>query len=129
MDCLKGEYTIKTRLKLSCFGDFGGPIQPSLVVGNFNSTEKYETARGLLITFLIVNNDDPTLIEAALDWEKTFIDYLRTVNNDYFRVSFMAQRSIQDEIVRESSSDMFTVAISYTFMFFYVSFSLGQYQV
>lgn len=114
---------------MSCLGDFGAPIQPNLAVGNFNSTDKYETAGGLLITILINNDDDPTMVEAALDWEETFVKYLRTVHNDHFRISFMAQRSIQDEIVRESSSDMFTVAISYTFMFLYVSFSLGQYQV
>lgn len=107
IDCLKSEYSIKTRLKLSCLGDFGGPVSPNVAVGNFNATEKYETARGLLITILINNNDDPALIEAARDWEQTFVNYLHNVHNTHYRISFMAQRSIQDEIVRESSSGFY----------------------
>lgn len=36
---------------------------------------------------------------------------------------------VQDEIDRESQSDVFTILISYIFMFAYVAFALGQYQV
>lgn len=36
---------------------------------------------------------------------------------------------LQDEIERESESDAFTILISYMFMFGYVAFALGQYQV
>ncbi|KAI6191671.1 Niemann-Pick C1 protein [Aphelenchoides bicaudatus] len=129
IDCLKNEFTLKTRLRLSCLGGFGGPVQRNLVVGDFNATDKYETSRGLLITILVNGNDDPTLTNSAREWEQTFINFLRGVQNEKFSVSFTAQRSIQDEIDRESRSDIFTVVISYTFMFLYVSFSLGQYQV
>lgn len=129
MDCLKNEFTQKTRLKLNCLGDFGGPVQRNLVVGDFNATDKYETARGLLITILVNGNEDRFFNEKARDWEQAFINYLRSIQSEHYWVSFISQRSIQDEIDRESGSDLFTVMISYSFMILYVSFSLGQYQV
>ncbi|KAI6232457.1 Niemann-Pick C1 protein [Aphelenchoides besseyi] len=129
MECIRNPFTMKTKLKLSCFGEFGGPIQPYLAFGNYNNSGAYETARGVMIIILVNNYDSDYETKDAREWEKTFVQFLRTVQSDHYRISFMAERSIQDEIVRESSSDAFTVAISYTFMFFYVSFSLGQYQV
>jgi Niemann-Pick C1 protein len=54
---------------------------------------------------------------------------MRNVSQPNFTVSFSAERSIQDEIDRESKSDAFTILISYMFMFGYVAFALGQYQV
>lgn len=54
---------------------------------------------------------------------------MRNVSNPNMSVSFFAERSIQDEIERESKSDAFTILISYMFMFGYIAFALGQYQV
>ncbi|KAI6244008.1 Niemann-Pick C1 protein [Aphelenchoides fujianensis] len=129
VECIRNPFTMKSKLKLSCFGEFGGPIQPYTVFGDFNASGGYETSRGILITFLVNNYDAEIETADAKEWEKTFVEYLRSIQSDVFRMSFMSQRSIQDEIARESFSDAFTVAISYTFMFLYVSFSLGQYQV
>ena len=36
------------------------------------------------------------------------------------------QRSIPDEVARESKSDILVIALSYTFMFAYVAVSLGR---
>ncbi len=35
-------------------------------------------------------------------------------------------RSIEDELERETSGDVLTIALSYLIMFFYITFSLGQ---
>ena len=40
----------------------------------------------------------------------------------------LLQRSIQDELNRESISDVATIALSYFVMFIYVSLALGQYK-
>lgn len=42
-------------------------------------------------------------------------------------VAFMAERSIQDEIDRESAGDVFTIIISYSVMFVYVTVALGEF--
>ena len=42
--------------------------------------------------------------------------------------SLCYQRSIQDELNRESRSDVVTIIVSYLIMFVYVSLALGQYK-
>lgn len=46
---------------------------------------------------------------------------------DFMEVAYSAERSIQDEIARTSSSEVGTVAISYVVMFIYIAFALGRY--
>ena len=41
-------------------------------------------------------------------------------------VAFMAERSIEDEIERESHADIYTIIVSYLIMFLYITFALGQ---
>jgi Niemann-Pick C1 protein len=45
---------------------------------------------------------------------------------DNFTVYYSAERSIQDELNRQSQSDIFTIIISYTIMFLYVTLTLGH---
>ncbi|KAL3075195.1 hypothetical protein niasHS_013418 [Heterodera schachtii] len=147
LECMKNPYMLATNLdQLSCLGQFGGPIQPYTVFGNFESPKKYETARGLVITFMVNNYnkkvEDNKLSEGsdgdsvatvsnrnawALAWEQAFISLLKSYKSDQFSVSFMAERSLEDEISRQSNADAFTVFLSYTFMFIYVAIALGQY--
>nr|QWX95805.1 NPC intracellular cholesterol transporter-like protein [Strongyloides stercoralis] len=128
-NCIKNPYTMVSSVGLSCLADFGGPIQPYVILGDFNFTNNYESSRGLVLTFLVKNNIKEIDNINALEWEKGFIKFLKEYNSDTIHVSFMAERSIEDEIERESKSDAFTVLISYIFMFLYVAFTLGQYQV
>ena len=60
-----------------------------------------------------------------------FLKYIQeTVNPDLAKknitVAFMAERSIDDEIERESAGDVSTIIISYTVMFVYVTIALGE---
>jgi Niemann-Pick C1 protein len=41
-------------------------------------------------------------------------------------VAFKAERSIEDELDRESHSDVSTIAVSYIIMFAYIALALGQ---
>ena len=43
-----------------------------------------------------------------------------------FTVFYSAERSIQDELNRQSRSDILTILISYTIMFLYVTLTLGH---
>lgn len=95
MQCMRSPFTMSTNLKLSCFGSFGGPIQPYIALGNFNEEAGYGSAKGLLITILLNNYDDAASNEPAMEWELAFVKFLRSVQSDLFSISFMAQRSIQ----------------------------------
>lgn len=62
-----------------------------------------------------------------------FIDFLKnweaTKMPGYMEIAYSAERSIQDEIARTSSSEMATVTISYVVMFIYIAFALGRYTI
>uniref|UniRef100_A0A915HZ61 SSD domain-containing protein n=1 Tax=Romanomermis culicivorax TaxID=13658 RepID=A0A915HZ61_ROMCU len=58
-----------------------------------------------------------------------FISFMKSYQSRNFTFAFMSERSIQDEITRESQSDVATILISYVVMFLYIAFSLGQYNV
>ena len=42
-------------------------------------------------------------------------------------IAYMAERSIEDEVERESSGDVKTIIISYLVMFVYVTLALGEF--
>lgn len=54
---------------------------------------------------------------------------MKAFSSPNMTVSFSSERSIQDEINRESQSDVGTILISYTVMFVYIAFALGQYKI
>lgn len=51
---------------------------------------------------------------------------MKNYENPNLTISFKAERSIEDELNRESNSDVFTVLISYGIMFLYISIALGH---
>jgi len=127
--CISSPFTMQSYLNLSCLGHFGGPIMPYVVLGDFNRTDDYFSARGIVITILIENHLEKSENQDAIAWEKEFITKLKKKKSDVYSMSYMTERSIEDEIDRASSSDKVTVIISYMFMFVYVAFALGQYRV
>ncbi|XP_053872581.1 NPC intracellular cholesterol transporter 1 [Malaclemys terrapin pileata] len=109
-----------------CLGTFGGPVFPWLVLGGYDD-ENYNNATALVITFPVHNyyNDTHKLMR-ALAWEKEFISFVKNYQNPNLTISFSAERSVEDEINRESNSDIKTVVISYAVMFLYISIALGH---
>ncbi|CAJ0929170.1 unnamed protein product [Ranitomeya imitator] len=109
-----------------CMGTFGGPIFPWLVLGGYDG-ENYNNATALVITFPVNNfHNDTEKINKAKAWEKAFINFVENYNNSNLSIAFSTERSIEDEINRESTSDITTVLISYALMFVYISLALGS---
>ncbi|KAK2895141.1 NPC intracellular cholesterol transporter 1 [Channa argus] len=110
-----------------CLGTFGGPVFPWLALGGYDDTN-YNNATALVITFPLNNYlNDTVRLGKALAWEKEFIKFMKNFNNPNLTIAFSAERSIEDEIDRESNSDIRTIAISYAIMFIYISLALGQF--
>ena len=97
-----------------------------------------KSAKALMITFLL--NDMPSVQAGARVWEKEV--FLRRVeefqksnarfdpanpNVTALDVSYMAQRSIPDELVVVEQQNKFVVLFSYVAMFAYIVFALGQF--
>lgn len=68
-----------------------------------------------------------------MEWEKEFIafmkNYTKTEMPEFMDIAFTSERSIEDELDRESESDVVTILVSYIIMFAYITVSLGQVSV
>ncbi|XP_066482520.1 NPC intracellular cholesterol transporter 1 isoform X2 [Tiliqua scincoides] len=115
-----------TQLHDPCLGTFGGPVFPWLVMGGYDD-ENYNNATALVITFPVTNyHNDTEKLMKVLAWESEFINFVKKYDNPNLTIAFSAERSIEDEINRESRGDVSTVLISYIVMFVYISIALGH---
>ncbi|XP_015837942.1 NPC intracellular cholesterol transporter 1 homolog 1b isoform X2 [Tribolium castaneum] len=122
--CLSSPYSV------DCLAPYGGPVLPGLALGG-NTFDNYTDAIAVSLTFLVENHLDENDLQAALEWEEKFIDLMKRwdefVKPEFMEIAYSAERSIQDEIARTSSSEIGTVTISYVVMFIYIAFALGRY--
>lgn len=127
LSCFQNSFNLKDTHynNLSCFGPYGGPLQKNLVLGGYPGNE-YWKANSLVITIPVRNSHSPMLTKIAKAWERKFIDLLSNYSDPNLEVAFYSERSIEDEIERQSQSDVFTIAISYLVMLVYVAVSLGR---
>ncbi|KAG1701666.1 NPC intracellular cholesterol transporter 1 [Nymphon striatum] len=100
-------------------------FKPEVVLGGF-SDKKYNLATALVITFVNDNSLDKSKIEKVKAWELQFVNLLKNYKSDYFTFAFNSERSIEDELESSSRSDVYTIIISYTVMFAYITLALGQ---
>ena len=110
--------------------EFGGPVNPNVALGGFDG-DVYRSAKSIIITFIVNNHEDEAKNKKAEAWEKAFISFMKDFKENGpkdFQVSFSSERSIQDELDRESESDVVTILISYIIMFLYISIALGQFK-
>src|SRR5687768_6237857 len=103
-------------------------IYPEVALGGFGPGKTFTQAEALIITFPVNNFNDPKDNEDALLWEKLFLDFVHnyTMKHPELDIAFKAERSIEDELDRQSQSDIVTVAVSYLIMFIYILLALGD---
>ncbi|XP_063702707.1 NPC intracellular cholesterol transporter 1 [Culicoides brevitarsis] len=129
MKCFKNPYNSE------CLAAYKGPIDPAIALGGYpivnGDLPVYEEATALIITILVNNHHNKTLLKPALDWEQSFVDFMLNVTSakeftSIMDIAFKSERSIEDEINRESESDVMTILVSYVIMFAYIAVSLGH---
>ena len=98
----------------------------------------YSKATAVVITLLVDNYDihssdpeDQFNLRRAMSWEKAFVQFMLNFTSDpenvrHMDIAFNSERSVEDELEKETSGDVLTIAVSYLIMFFYITFSLGQ---
>lgn len=125
MSCFKNALQTKDTdyYNLPCLGPYGGPIYPHIGLAGYPNNSYWE-ANSLVITIPVKN--EHMIANQAKAWESKFISLLSSYTDPTIRIAFYSERSIEDEIERQSQSDIFTVAISYLVMFAYVAISLGR---
>eukprot|EP00117_Sycon_ciliatum_P015360 scpid11669/ scgid3077/ Niemann-Pick C1 protein len=117
-------------LNISCMADYSGPAMANVVLGGYPG-DAYTNATALLVTFVVNNHVNEEENKMAEAWEKRFLDFIlyEYENSLDLSIAVNAQRSIEDEVNRESAADEMTIAISYLLMFCYIGFTLGQYSL
>lgn len=83
------------------------------------------------MTFPINNYKEVNANLDSIAWENAFLnfiqDYIQRNNaTSHFDISYKAEKSIEDELDRQSQSDIGTVVVSYLIMFVYILIALGE---
>ncbi|XP_050509784.1 NPC intracellular cholesterol transporter 1 isoform X4 [Diabrotica virgifera virgifera] len=120
-----------------CLAPYGGIVDPAIALGGFLEPGEtlakhpdYKKANTVILTFIVNNHHNKSMLSQALQWEEKFVDFMKnwtaTEKPEYMDIAFTSERSIEDELERESQSDVVTILISYMIMFAYIAISLGQ---
>ncbi|CAB3230588.1 unnamed protein product [Arctia plantaginis] len=121
-----------------CLSNFKGPVLPAVALGGFlkpgeplTKRSRFHEANALIITFLVNNKKDMEQLRPVLKWEKEFINFMKNYTETqmppYMDIAYTSERSIEDELERESQSDVSTILVSYVIMFAYIAISLGRF--
>ncbi|XP_052755080.1 NPC intracellular cholesterol transporter 1 isoform X3 [Galleria mellonella] len=130
ISCANNPYT--------CLAPYGGPVLPAVALGGFlapgeqlDRNTRFHEATALIITILVNNKYDKEQLKPALEWEKEFIKFMKNYTENsmpsYMDIAYTSERSIEDELDRETQSDVSTILVSYFIMFAYISISLGRF--
>ncbi|CAH2060365.1 unnamed protein product [Thlaspi arvense] len=116
----------------SCLSAFKGPLDPTTALGGF-SGNSFSEASAFIVTYPVDNavDNEGNKTAKAVAWEKAFIqlakdELLPMVKSKSLSLSFSSESSIEEELKRESTADVITIAISYLVMFAYISLTLGD---
>ncbi|XP_022947380.1 Niemann-Pick C1 protein-like [Cucurbita moschata] len=116
----------------TCFSAFKAPLDPSTSLGGFVGNN-YSEASAFVVTYPVNNAIDDVGDEngKAIAWEKAFVklakeELLPLVQSKNLTLSFSSESSIEEELKRESTADVLTIAVSYLVMFAYISVALGD---
>lgn len=96
-------------------------------MGGFDD-DNYLGAQAIILTFPVVNYNKNSDNAMAIEWERQFLELLGNVSrsSSLMKVAYKAERSIEDELDRQSQSDIVTVVVSYLIMFIYILLALGD---
>ncbi|DBB06657.1 TPA: hypothetical protein ACH3X1_012171 [Trebouxia sp. C0004] len=115
-----------------CRSAFESPIDPHTVLGGFPTDSSFRSfaqdATSFVVTYPV--DSSPANRDAALAWEAAFLELAQTrlkhlAAEANLKLSFSSERSVEDELARETASDSATVAVSYLVMLLYIALALG----
>ncbi|CAH1126728.1 unnamed protein product [Ceutorhynchus assimilis] len=115
---------------INCLAPYGGPIMPGVAMGGVTQDDHLD-ASSVSLTFIVANSVKESDLTGAYAWEKAFIEFMEKWDAsedkpNFLDIAYSAERSVQDEIQRLSSSEAFTVYTSYLVMFSYIALALGK---
>ena len=114
-----------------CLPKFSAPVKPNLILGGYDGAENITNAEAMVVTWVVNNHQQGTKgEEEAQDWEKSLKSRLLLVQEEArergLRISFNTERSLEEELNKNTNTDARIVVISYIVMFIYASLALGS---
>jgi len=128
---LSPEYCL-SHWSTACLAAYGGPQDPHTILGGFPTDDRFRNytadASTLVVTYLLDSRESNR--EAAEAWEAAFLRLAegklsKMARKAGLRLAFSSERSVADELARESTADAPTVAWSYAAMLVYVTLALS----
>ena len=118
------------------------PLNPNLVLGGVsrqgdaakleNGEWDWAKARALVVTFVLNNPlNQPEHTREAMEWERRVAEELNKMKKEFsetVQVVYSTEMSVEDELSRETTADVWTIVISYLVMFVYASIALGRFR-
>ena len=121
---------LSDKLNIGCMSKWGGPVQPYYSLGgfipkgeSFPENPEYHKADAVVMSIIIDNFDpksqdpiDVRGLERAAEWEKVFVEFMHDweahEKPDYMEIAFNSERSIEDELDKETYGDIVTIGES-----------------
>ena len=94
-----------------------------------DTTNEIISAKALQLVYFIRDPSEIDANEKILEWEKTFIDKVASLEKDLtcFELHYSSERSLDDAIAESSGSDVTLVSITFTVMITFACFMLGKF--
>lgn len=125
-----------------CLPAFGQPLKPNIVLGGVPVHAEPSKARSVVVTYVLNNTLNTTLLAAIEEWERELLEFLLQVSADPsgsshphplsarrqelgVQIAFSTGISLETEIGSSSNTDVGIVVLSYLTMFIYVTLTLG----
>ena len=125
-----------------CLPAFGQPLKPNIVLGGVPVHAEPSKARSVVVTYVLNNTLNTTLLAAIEEWERELLGFLLQVSADPsgsshphplsarrqelgVQIAFSTGISLETEIGSSSNTDVGIVVLSYLTMFIYVALTLG----
>ncbi|CAK7268124.1 niemann-Pick type C-related protein 1 [Sporothrix epigloea] len=116
---------------VECRPEYGQPLDPESILGQFPDTSRVDEARGMTVTWVVNNfGEGSPEVKRAMDWEQALKKRLLEVQEEALsrglRLSFSTEISLEEELNKSTNTDAKIVIISYVIMFLYASIALGS---
>ncbi|EST07558.2 Patched [Kalmanozyma brasiliensis GHG001] len=132
-----------------CLPTFGQPLKPNIVLGGRPEHAEASQARSAVVTYVLNNSLNTTLVSLAEEWERELLNLLEAVAAGSLtssqaqnltverhplsvrrqelgiQIAFSTGVSLETEIGSSSNTDVGIVILSYLTMFIYVALTLG----
>ena len=94
-----------------------------------DSNSKQASATAVRVMFLMKHGETKAQQDAILEWEKSFIKKMTEAEKDlkYSKMSYAAERSLDDSINESSSSDIPLISITFTVMITFACLTLAKF--